>query len=332
MLPALRTTLFLGGAAALALLSRPDGDTPLAARLRPPAPLGGPEALDGLEGYACAQCHAEIAAEWSRTMHAHSWVDEAYQEELKGRRKPEGCHGCHAPQPLLAAASLEKPEPRDASDRKLGISCESCHLAADGAQLGPTGAATPDHPTRKSDVMIGAGTNALCAACHSTTVGPVIGIAKDFFAAKQADKGLSCVGCHFAPLREVGDGAEERVVKSHEVQTPRDPAFLRLAFRLSARAEKDGARVEIANAAGHRVPGLIGREIEFEVRALDAAGKEVGRASETLTTSSYLPVDGSIEIRVAAKGAKLAVRGLHRDPRSGDEVGFLEEELAWPAK
>lgn len=291
-----------------------------------PAPDGRPALLGRAAESKCNECHAGIVAEWAATTHALAWEDELYQEELAGRKKAEACHGCHAPAPLHAAPFSAKPQAR-ADERHFGVSCESCHLAPDGALLGPTGAATDKHATRRSDTLRGAGSNALCSACHRTTVGPVIGIAKDFELSELPARGESCVACHMAPLRELESGGETRVVRSHELQTPRDPAFLAQSFELSLEREGPVTRVVIANRAGHRVPGLIGRELEFRASALDAQGKELARGELSLTTDSYLPLGERVRLELAAAAAKVRIVALHHDPRLKQPVRFLELDL-----
>jgi hypothetical protein len=297
--------------------------------LKEPAPAedGLPAKLAPLDEVTCTQCHAAIVEQWSATSHAMAWVDELYQAELADRKKPEGCHGCHAPVPLHSAKLGSKPDAR-VDHRRLGVSCESCHLADDGAMLGPTGAATDAHGSRRSESMTAAGSNALCISCHRTTIGPVIGIAKDFEASALPSQGATCVGCHFAVEREVDFEGGKRKVYSHEVQTPRDPAFLALAFGLSLRVEGGKSIVSIENRAGHRVPGLIGREIEFTAQALDAGGKELAVASLKLDSSSYLPVSESLAIELPVAAAKVRVTGTHKDLRIEKPLRFLETEIA----
>ena len=84
--------------------------------------------------------------------------------------------------------------------------------------------------------MTDARSSELCAVCHKTNIGPVVGIAKDYFASKQAERGRTCVGCHMAKVERAwadGEGVPVRVGRSHAIQTPRDPSFLRQAFALS---------------------------------------------------------------------------------------------------
>ena len=298
-----------------------------------------PESVD-LAGYACAACHAEVAREWAQTAHAISWADELYRQAIGERKRPQLCHSCHVPQPLLAAGLVKRARARD-EDLHRGISCESCHAGPDGTMLGPRGAPTSAHPSAKSEHMLAPGSNALCATCHRTNIGPVVGIAKDFEAARMNERGRSCIGCHMAAVErrwanppDDPDGVDEdvplRLGRSHLIQTPRDPTFLRRAFDVSLSTDGGRVRVVIANRAGHRVPGLQGREIRFEAQALDASGEVVARGEPVLDVRAYLPVDGSLEIPlepVPAGSAEVRVIGLHVDPRAVAPTTFLDLRL-----
>jgi hypothetical protein len=296
--------------------------------LKTPAPAVAlrPERVS-LEGYACAGCHAEVAAEWAASAHALAWVDEVYRQELKGKKRPELCHGCHAPEPLLAGVLAPRPDARE-EPRDLGVHCESCHQDETGAVLGPRGTSVEAHPSKLSEHQTPPGSNALCSACHGTNIGPVIGIAKDFETAGLAARGFSCVGCHMAPVeRAWATDAPPRLGRSHALQTPRDPAFLRLAFGLELAAEGGRTRVVVRNRAGHRVPGLIGREIVFRAELLDAAGAVLEEQALTLDERAYLPVEGTREILFTKSGVRVRLRGLHADPRGKSPVTFLDETL-----
>lgn len=309
-----------------------------ALKLAQPAPAIAlrPAKVEKLEEYACASCHMEVAKEWAETAHALAWLDEFYRKEMEHHRRPESCHGCHAPEPLHLSDVADRPDVRDDA-RHLGISCESCHLGPDGAMNGPRGTATDAHPSRLSDTMSAPRSSVLCASCHRVNIGPVIGIAKDFESSKQSERGRSCVGCHMAQVERrwatAPEGAEQppvRLGRSHAIQTPRDPGFLRQAFGLSVRKDGGSTFVAIANQAGHRVPGLVGRRLEFEVRVLDGSGKELGRGALVLDERAYLPVDGKLEVEVAATGAEVSVVARHTDPRASEPIVFLEERLKAP--
>jgi hypothetical protein len=286
-------------------------------------PDGRPAELDGLEQITCTECHREIVEEWATTTHALALVDEIYQEHLKDRRKPETCHACHAPEPLHGAELAWRPDARS-EGRHFGVSCESCHLGPEGVMLGPRGLAAPDaHPSARSDTMVGIGSNDLCSACHRTTVGPVIGLGKDFENSDQALRGRTCVGCHLHTYQRE-DGTTAR---SHLLQTPRDPAFLRRAFEIEASAVDDTTIVTISNATGHRVPGLVGRDLKFVAALLGADGQTLATGELELTTRVFLPVDASVQISLDGVGSRVRLTGDHVDPRLEEPVRFLEEDL-----
>jgi hypothetical protein len=321
-------TLFLAAAAQV-------GDPPLST----PQPIDGDERVHvgDLSGLDCARCHAEVAAEWAATLHAYAWQDEVYQEELGGRRKPQSCHGCHIPQPVHATGLAQKPVARD-EDLHLGVTCAACHQGPEGEILGPRGTPTDAHVSRRAESFVGAGSNALCASCHATFVGPVLGVARDFAESARAAAGGSCVECHMAQVERSfaltpgTDGGEAvaapvRVGRSHALQTPRDPTFLRRAFGLSAGREGELALLAVENRAGHRVPGLIGREIQFEVALLDAAGAVLRTRELRFDAEGPLAVDEVRRVELGAGGTGLRVRGRHVDPRLPEPVEFLDVEL-----
>lgn len=322
--------------------------------LKTPAPADerGVE-LDGWREISCARCHADVVQEWSTTLHARAWVDEVYREDLADTRRPESCHNCHIPEPLHLQAGADgalpqKPKPRDATlrdaalrdaplpdvDAHYGVSCESCHRGPDNTILGPWGAETDAHVSRKHASFLPESNSALCIACHATTVGPVIGIAKDFVDTEQSKKQKSCVECHMAPVtrpaaHEDGKPAlAPRAGRSHALQTPRDPAFLARAFDLSVEKRGDKVVLRVANACGHRVPGRIGRVITLEAELLDASGAVVAGGRHAIETKKSLAADATVEIELAGTGARVRVVGTHDAPALPDTVEFLDVELA----
>jgi hypothetical protein len=302
------------------------GDRP---PLATPAPVVRirPERVSGLESYDCTRCHAEVVDEWAASAHGLAWVDEAYQKDIGSKKRPELCHGCHVPEPLLAGELSTRPDSRDAG-REHGVSCESCHQDESGAQLGPRGTPTEAHASKVSEHMKAPGSSALCAACHATNIGPVIGIAKDALPFLEA-RGLSCVGCHMAPVeRSWAKDASAHTGRSHALQTPRDPAFLRLAFKLSLGLKEGKSVLTLHNEAGHRVPGLVGRELVFRAELRDAAGNTLERQELKLDERAYLPLDATREIKFTKAGTGVRVLGLHKDPRAAEPMTFLDETLA----
>jgi RNase P subunit RPR2 len=278
----------------------------------------------------CSRCHETIAKEWASTRHAQAWNEEVYQEELATIKRQSKCTSCHAPQPLLVNGIEERVTVRD-NDRHLGIDCRSCHLGADGSIHGPWGAPTEAHKSTKSKLFDATGSNELCLSCHSRSVGPVIGIGRDFDDAELSDRGFSCVGCHMAPVeRPIAnqDGLEARLGRSHLLQTPRDPAFLRQAFAIEVERIEGGARLEISNRAGHRVPGLNDRFLIFELDLQDASGASIARDEVEISRSEPLGVAESIVVDLAGVGAaSLLIRGVHEAESITEDVVFLEQRF-----
>lgn len=308
--------------------------------LAPPAPVadGRASELEGWKEHACARCHTAIAREWASTRHAQAWVDELYQDEIALRTRPESCHGCHIPQPVRVSALGVRPKPRS-DELHFGVTCESCHADSDGTILGPFELETAAHRSRSDASMRAAGTNGVCSTCHATSIGPVVGIAKDFVDSKLEAQGKSCVACHMAPLERVianeiaaGDpiAAHElapRHGRSHALQTPRDPHFLRQAFRIEARQQATEIVVTIANRAGHRVPGLIGRTIAFEAELIGEPGALSVKATLVLDTRTPLAVGGVRELTLAGRAQRVRLRGVHDAAGLPDKVTFLEQVL-----
>lgn len=290
-----------------------------------PRPDGLRERLEDWKAHACADCHTDVFEEWAGSLHALAWVSEPYRAELEGKSKPQGCHGCHIPARLLETDLSQKPPARE-TELDHGVDCIACHQTADGTVHGPWGAMTDAHPSRRDDRFIGKGSDALCATCHRTNIGPVIGIAKDFPPA-----GPACVECHMAPVeRRLEDGGV-RAGRSHALQTPRDPSFLARAFEVAwppASGDSSTSRgLRIVNRAGHRLPGLIEREFHFTLTCFDAAAQTLGTVEAKLTTRRSLAADAALELELPSGTARVEVQGLHVDPRQEDSVEFLRATL-----
>lgn len=299
---------------------------------------GRPPKLEDLSGLACAACHQEVTEEWRRTTHALAWVDPHYQAELRKIRRKKGCTGCHAPAPLAGSPAKGSP-PTRAEDPHLGVTCTTCHLGADGETiLGPAGHATDAHASVQHELFDPEAGSALCVSCHDVTIGPVIGVAKDWLRSGEADGGDSCVDCHMPATRrpwandpETGEPLPARRGRSHRIEGPRDPEFLRQALYLEADFGEAGPVVRVQNLTGHRVPGLIDRELTLEVRAFDEAGRELARTERTFDHRSYLPLDREVELALEAPGAaRVEARGRHRAPGIPKGVGFLERTFTRP--
>ena len=296
-------------------------------------PDGRTPHLQNVEGNDCLRCHEAIGVEWRQSTHATAWQDEHYQEALKGVEREKTCHGCHIPAPLSLGAPGARPRPRS-ENLHLGVDCVSCHLAADGESvLGPRGVETEAHATELSALFATFGDSALCVGCHHTTIGPVIGVAKDFVATGQHKRGLSCVDCHMPvvtrPSANLEDGTPlaTRPRRSHRMATPRDPLFLRRAFFLDAKVVSDAAVLTIENECGHLVPGLLERRFTFRATVVDAAGAPLSKGELVIDHRSPLAVDETVELRIEAAGSRLELEAFHEAPGFAEPVRFLERSF-----
>ena len=284
------------------------------------------------EKHECAGCHLEITREWASTLHALAWEDEHYQKDIKKVKRKKSCYGCHIPQPLHGIAGfIPNPDPRE-EELVHGIDCAACHEGEDGEMLGPFGAENDAHPSAKNASFTSEGANRLCIACHATNIGPVIGIAKGFNETEVAKAGGSCIGCHMAPVErahakdpETGAPSQVRKGRSHSLQTPRDPSFLRQAFQISARSRGESTILSISNRTGHRVPGLTERSLEFKLELFDEQGKSQAKSRHIIDKRRYLPVDEHLEIELEGSGASVRVIGDHDAPGYRRAVRFLDE-------
>jgi hypothetical protein len=312
------------------------GQGPTPAPSAPGAPFARHALADELD---CATCHATIVDEWATTAHAHAWLDELYRAELATKQRPESCHGCHIPTPLAGVAVNQKPPPRGAEQEahELGVSCLTCHAGPAGAMLGPYGARTNAHPSLRDPRFAPERSNELCIGCHATTIGPVIGIARDYVARPELARTHSCVGCHMDEVERAmaTDANDEplapRPGRSHTLRGPSDAEFLAKAFGIAARAEGTGpdarTRVVVTNAAGHRVPGLLDRRFELVVDALDAAGASLASTTLVIDQRAFLALDERKELVLPVAAEQVRVRATHHARRMPRPVVFLERVL-----
>jgi hypothetical protein len=144
---------------------------------------------------------------------------------------------------------------------------------------GPFDVQTEAHASVQDPVFQGG--VALCSSCHATRIADVLPLARDFEAARLDQQGLSCTGCHMPQAEralavdpESGKPVgEPRRGRSHALLGPGDAKFCSKAFTFSVRQQPGRIRVQIANEAGHRIPGLANlRAFAGKLRLLDQQG------------------------------------------------------------
>jgi hypothetical protein len=292
-----------------------------------------PEAAAPANRLECASCHGEVHAEWARSLHGRAWTDPTYQAAMKKVANPVSCTPCHVPKPLHETGLGNLPAAR-ADDRDAGIHCDVCHLGKDGAYHGPNGGKASAHASVADPLFSDPlRTSVLCATCHSTRIGPVLPLGRDFEESGGSSKGRSCVGCHMEPLErepardsDLPEPPPSRRGASHALHGPRDGAFARKAFALEVVRSGSQVRVIVKNEAGHRIPGLTIREFRVRVALLSATGSEVAAREEVIDHRAFLPVDRAREILLEPPAAaeSVRVRIVCRQPEGG-ETPVLEE-------
>ncbi|NVB40372.1 hypothetical protein G6O69_21210 [Pseudenhygromyxa sp. WMMC2535] len=214
------------------------------ARSRRAATMPGPTTAerddDRLTSQAgCETCHADIAEEWSRSLHHASHDDPMFQEALSRESKPAFCRGCHVPE----ADPRAEADPRRAA---LGVGCVGCHLipGEDGLLAGP-GVDEPSmpHALRREP---GFATSQACAGCHEFAFPSRgregVGLLMQRTISEHARsprRHEPCQGCHMPPTVGVG-GAVHR---SHDFRVVDEPRMFAAAATISA------ARVELESGA-----------------------------------------------------------------------------------
>lgn len=111
-------------------------------RMPHPAPQQRARPVSNAE---CEACHADVAAEWRRSLHHTSFSDADYQRAIV--REPDPfCTSCHAPE----------------RDPALGVACVTCHVP-DDTVLAVPGTRTAPHALVRTPAFA---TESACAQCH----------------------------------------------------------------------------------------------------------------------------------------------------------------------
>lgn len=206
--------------------------------------LGGEPAPATLTSFTssaqCAECHADVYAEWQDSQHSISWTNPRVQA-LSNEFANQDCIDCHAPRPVFVTGIGERVLPRTAR-RPEGVDCISCHLLPDGHVAGtktiPSAACSPVATLDLSRPDF-------CAGCHNQhkTV-------DQWRESDWPDKGQDCFDCHMAFRDD-----DPNLGRSHVFPGGNDRAMLERAVELRARRDGSAIRVELENVgAGHAFP------------------------------------------------------------------------------
>jgi len=229
-----------------------------ACRGAPPGAGAGAADPAGAGAAPCAGCHADVAREWSGSLHHASFRSPDFQASL-AEEPLDFCVRCHAP--LAAGAD-------DARGKDEGVGCASCHERAREHALRP----------RAERATTGA-----CDACHD-------------FAFPRAGKGgermqrtaeeharsdfaaVPCADCHMPRARAHA--------RSHAFAASRDPAKLRAAIAVvPPRLVPEGVEVVVRSVGvGHAMPtGDLFRALRVRLWTEDADGRVLSDDEAWLT-------------------------------------------------
>jgi len=278
----------------------------------------------------CKKCHAEVFAEWKGSHHQIAYQNPQVRELSDDFRNKE-CQACHLPRPVAVTGFGNRVLPRMTQPDE-GVSCLTCHLAADGSIMGRRDLDGGCRP-RRNEGYLSVG---MCQSCHNqhkTT--------DEFRASHYAKNGGHCIDCH---MPEVARGKGKG--RGHEFLGAHDLATLRKAGKFEAGIEAGKLVLTLTNVgAGHNFPTEERhRAVDMDYRFVDGAGKasEWKRAyrfrnpyRDEPGPNTQLPADQSHSEQIAIPDgtAKAQVRLWYRlmpyasddDPRS---VLLFEREVA----
>lgn len=231
----------------------------------------------------CAECHAEVVADWGKSRHAAAHTNPLYQWGLQV--EPSGfCVNCHSPEPEQVAEAMatlpSRPhQPLQDVSTPLadqGVSCGSCHVR-EGRILAPWGSPGDHAQDTASDLR----DPAFCAGCHEFRFphfedGAVLlrdekiqSTWSEWVAYEAAGGEGTCQSCHMPGGRHLFHGAND-----HDT----------LKNSLSVEVSREGAVttwVLTSVGVGHHLPsGDLFRHLTLEVQragswtTLDRIGRD----------------------------------------------------------
>jgi hypothetical protein len=220
----------------------------------------------------CVTCHADIAGEWTHSLHRRAYEDPMFQAAIQRERDPSFCRACHAPE----ADPTQEPTPRESA---AGVACVSCHLTG----RDPAVLASPDPQADDSQVPHALRRTAAfaspeaCGGCHefwfpsSGRAGHALKMQRTLSEhARSAFADESCQRCHMLPARS--DAAVHMDHMDHGFAVVGQPSMLRAAVAIAATRPEPGRVVlELSpRLVGHAFPtGDLFRRLSVELHSDD---------------------------------------------------------------
>lgn len=278
----------------------------------------------------CRKCHQDVWDEWHGSHHQIAYLNQEVRALSEDFRNKE-CQACHLPRPVAETGYGNRVLPRQTQPDE-GVSCLTCHQAADGTILGRHDRPEVPCAVRASAQMP---TVDMCASCHNqhkTT--------DQWRATVFGQPGVDyrdCNDCHMPVLERKRTDGSVRQGRGHAYHASHDKATIRSAYQFEVRAEGREVTAALTNSgAGHHFPTEErSRAADIMVRFLKADGNATEWQREYRFRMPYrdepdpdtqLPHGQTKAVKVAAPGDAVAaeVRLWYRltpfcddhDPRS----------------
>lgn len=190
----------------------------------------------------CRECHRAVWEEWHGSQHQISYLNPEVRALSDDFRNKE-CQACHLPRPVAVTGYGQRVLPRQTFPDE-GVSCLTCHQAADGGIVGRRDGPTAPCGVRASADLVSV---ALCESCHNqhqTT--------DQWRATRFAAAGTDCNACHMPEVERLG---AQRPGRNHVFPGAHDVAMLRAAGRFEVEADGRDVALALTNGgAGHSLP------------------------------------------------------------------------------
>ncbi|MBK8097929.1 MAG: hypothetical protein IPK26_12530 [Planctomycetes bacterium] len=214
----------------------------------------------------CQECHQDVYEEWRQSHHAIAFTNpEVRRPDMSDDFRKEECMDCHLPRPLAHTGFGKRTLPRRTHFDE-GVSCITCHLAADGGILGRND--RPDVPCKPRASAEFLAVDA-CASCHNqhwTT--------DQWRASHYPQKGEDCAHCHMPHVERRRADLSTRIGRGHLWPGAHDKNMLAKAGKFTVTRQDAGVTLELENiGAGHNFPTEERhRAVDMMLRFLRADG------------------------------------------------------------
>jgi len=219
----------------------------------------------------CNECHKLIYEEWSKDMHAKSYINDPFKKASKSYGTEE-CIGCHAAQDIRDEKNLKiRPV-----NKEEGINCATCHLK-NNMIYGPY-KLTAKHKSDQDESML---KSEFCAGCHTPT----------FQEWQATGSKRTCQECHMPRVeRKVVQGfllsmvVPNRMVGQHLQSYEK---LIKEAASITGEVGKGLVKISLMNqGAGHLMPtGKYGDyRVALNTTVKEADGKTILSKEEIFST------------------------------------------------